>query len=74
MRHLGPITVTVQELAALIRAALARGPISYDDLVSDMDRLNRAVAFAAALSLAQDGSLKLSQAQPLGPLHLEPAT
>ncbi len=74
VRHLGPITVTVQELAALIRAALARGPISYDDLVSDMDRLNRAVAFAAALSLAQDGSLKLSQAQPLGPLHLEPAT
>jgi segregation and condensation protein A len=70
--HLGPITVTLQELIAVIHAALARGPVSYDELVKDMDRLNKAVAFAAALSLAQEGRLRLSQAKPLGPLTLEP--
>jgi chromatin segregation and condensation protein Rec8/ScpA/Scc1 (kleisin family) len=37
-----------------------------------MDRLNRAVAFAAALSLAQEGSLTLLQTEPLGPLTLNP--
>ncbi len=72
VRHLGPITVTLQELAGIIRTALARGPISYESLTSDMDRMNRAVAFAAALSLAQEGSLMLVQAEPLGPLTLEP--
>jgi segregation and condensation protein A len=73
VRHLGPITVTLQELAKIIRTAIVRGPISYESLTSDMDRLNRAVAFAAALSLAQEGSLTLTQAKPLGPLTLEPA-
>jgi chromatin segregation and condensation protein Rec8/ScpA/Scc1 (kleisin family) len=37
-----------------------------------MDRMNKAVTFAAALSLAQEGSLMLIQAEPLGPLTLEP--
>ena len=73
VRHLGPITVTLQELARIIRAALAGGPVSYESLTSDMDRLNRAVAFAAALSLAQEGRLTLSQTEPLGPLTLEPS-
>jgi segregation and condensation protein A len=70
--HLGPITVTLQELASLIHAALVRGPVSYEELVRDMDRLRSAVAFAAALSLAQEGHLRLTQAEPLGPLTLEP--
>ena len=70
--HLGPITVTLQELISVIHAALARGPVSYEELVMDMDRLNKAVAFAAALSLAQEGRLRLSQPEPLGPLTLEP--
>jgi segregation and condensation protein A len=70
--HLGPITVTLQELTSVISAALARGPISYEVLVSDMDRLRASVAFAAALSLAQEGRLRLHQAEPLGPLTLEP--
>jgi segregation and condensation protein A len=73
VRHLGPITVTLQELARIIRAAVAGGPISYERLTRDMDRMNRAVAFAAALSLAQEGSLTLSQAEHLGPLTLEPS-
>jgi segregation and condensation protein A len=72
VRHLGPITVTLQELAAMIRTTLATGPISYEVLTRDMDRLNRAVAFAAALSLAQEGRLTLAQTEPLGPLTLEP--
>ncbi|HEV3477157.1 MAG TPA: segregation/condensation protein A [Rubrobacteraceae bacterium] len=72
VEHLGPIIVTLQELASVIHAALVRGPVSYEELVRDMDRLNTAVAFAAALSLAQEGSLRLTQAEPLGPLTLEP--
>jgi segregation and condensation protein A len=72
--HLGPITVTLQELICVIHAALVRGPVSYEALVKDMDRLNKAVAFAAALSLAQEGRLRLSQAEPLGPLTLESGT
>lgn len=73
--HLGPITVSVQELSALIRSSLASrggGPLSYEDLTRDMDRLGRAVAFAAALSLAQEGRLSLIQSEPLGPLTLGP--
>jgi segregation and condensation protein A len=73
VKHLGPITVTLQELAGMICAALAGGPVSYEILTKDMDRLNRAVAFAAALSLAQEGNLTLLQREPLGPLTLEPA-
>jgi segregation and condensation protein A len=73
VRHLGPITVTLQELAGMIRTALARGPISYESLTGDMNRLNRAVTFAAALSLAQEGSLTLVQTVPLGPLTLKPS-
>jgi segregation and condensation protein A len=73
VRHLGPITVTLQELARIIRLALTGGPVSYESLTSDMDRLNRAVAFAAALSLAQEGSLVLAQTEPLGPLTLKPS-
>ena len=56
----------------MIRLALVRGPVSYEELVRDMGRLKRVVAFAAALSLAQEGHLRLSQAEPLGPLTLEP--
>ena len=40
MRHLGPITVTLQELAGIIRTAIAGGPVSYESLTSDMDRMN----------------------------------
>ena len=69
--HLGPITVTLQELAALIRTSLVRGPLSFEDLVRDMDRLRSAVAFSAALSMAAEGRLTLSQSEPFGPLTLE---
>lgn len=74
VEHLGPITVTVQELAALIRASLSRGPVSFEELTRGMDRLRSAVTFAAALSLAHEGSLRLRQPEPLGPLTLEPAS
>ena len=72
VRHLGPITVTVEELVALISTSLTCGPLSFEDLVRDMDRLRSAVTFAAALSLAAEGYLNLSQAEPFGPLTLEP--
>ena len=72
VEHLGPITVTLQELAALIRTSLTHGALSFEDLVRDMDRLRSAVAFAATLSLAAEGRLALSQPEPFGPLTLEP--
>jgi segregation and condensation protein A len=72
VRHLGPITVTLQELVAVIRASLTRGPLSFEELTREMNRLHSAVAFAAALSLAQEGNLRLRQPEPLGPLTLEP--
>lgn len=71
-RHLGPITVTVEDLVSLIRSSLARGPVSFEDLVRGMDRLRSAVAFAAALSLAAEGSVTLHQTEPFGPLTLDP--
>ena len=72
-RHLGPITVTLQELASLIISSLSRSPgtVSFEDLIRDMDRLRAAVAFAAALSLASEGHISLRQQEPLGPLTLE---
>lgn len=74
VRHLGPITVTLQELAGVIRASLAGGPVSYEELTRRMDRLRSAVAFAAALSLAQEGAIELHQPEPLGDLTLRPLT
>jgi segregation and condensation protein A len=73
VEHLGPITVTLEDLGRLIRSSLARGPLSFEDLTRDMDRLRSAVAFAAALSLANEGRLTLLQPEPLGPLTLQPA-
>ncbi len=70
--HLGTVTVTVAELAALIRSSLVHGPVSFEELVREMDRLRSAVAFAAALSLAAQGRLTLAQSEPFGPLTLEP--
>jgi len=72
-RHLGPITVTLQELASLITASLSRSPgsVSFEELTRDMDCLRAAVTFAAALSMASEGRISLSQEEPLGPLILE---
>ena len=73
VRHLGPITVTVEDLVSLIKRSLKGGrPVSFEDLVRDMDRLRSAVAFAAALSLAAGGGITLRQAEPFGPLTLDP--
>lgn len=74
VEHLGTISVTVGDLVALIRESLARGSVSFEEFVGGMDRLHAAVAFAAALSLAAEGRLVLSQAEPLGPLTLDPSS
>lgn len=73
-RHLGPITVTVGELVAVLRRSLEKGePVSFEELTEKMDRLRSAVTFAAALSLAFEGSIVLVQPEPFGPLTLRPA-
>jgi segregation and condensation protein A len=71
-RHLGPITVTVQELSEVIEAALACGTRSFEEVVAGMDRLRTAVAFAATLSLSSQGRISVRQDEPLGPITLEP--
>ena len=74
VRHLGPITVTVGELVSMLRRSLAAGePVSFEELTRNMDRLRSAVTFAAALSLASEGSIILVQPEPFGPLTLRPA-
>lgn len=70
--HLGPITVSIQDLVAVIQDSLSRGPLSYEELVRDMDRLHSALAFAAAVSLSSRGEVSLSQPEPFGPLTLLP--
>lgn len=70
--HLGPITVTIQELAVIIRSAIACGPVSFEELTENMDRLRTSVAFAATLSLASEGNIILSQEKSFGPLTLKP--
>jgi segregation and condensation protein A len=64
--------VTVEDLVTLIRSSLARGPVSFEDLVRGMDRLRSAVAFAAALSMAAEGVVTLHQTEPFGPMTLDP--
>lgn len=70
--HLGPITLTLQELSELIESALCGGPRTFDEVVHGMDRLRTAVAFAATLSLCSEGRLSLHQKEPLGGILLEP--
>lgn len=72
--HLGEVSVTVQELATMIKDRLMRGPISFEELIAGMDRLHAAVTFAAALSLSSEGRITLRQAEPLGSLILDPSS
>jgi segregation and condensation protein A len=74
--HIDRITLSLRDLVSLIRGALAKGggePVSYEELVRGMDRVGRALAFAAAVSLASEGEVRLLQEEPFGPLRVLPA-
>ncbi|WP_273845702.1 segregation and condensation protein A [Rubrobacter calidifluminis] len=75
LAHIDRITLSLRDLVSLIRDALLKGggPLSYEELVRDMDRVGRALAFAAAVSLASEGEVRLLQEEPFGPLRVMPA-
>jgi len=76
LAHIDRITLSLEELAAVIRGAIAGSggrPLSYEELVRGMDRVGRALTFAAAVSLASEGEVRLLQEEPFGELRVMPA-
>lgn len=74
VRHLVGRHASVQEMASRLLAAVARrGPVSFDDAVSDCSRLDQAVAFVAMLELCKNGKVAIAQQYPLGSIELRPA-
>jgi segregation and condensation protein A len=70
-------TITLEERAEVIRAALRRAPvIVLQELLRDVtDRVVVAITFLAVLELAKGRELAVEQAEPWGPIlvtHLEP--
>jgi len=65
-----PRLVTLEERAAIIRAALAESPvIVLQELLADMsDRVVVAVTFLAMLELVKGRELIVEQAEPFGPI------
>lgn len=58
-----------------LRGMLAEhGTLTFDEAVRDLDRMETAMAFWAALELYKRGELRLAQAEPLGPIRLARAS
>ena len=67
-------TITLEERATVIRAALRRAPqIVLQELLRDVsDRVVVAVTFMALLELAKGREVAIEQAEPWGPIHVRP--
>jgi len=67
-------TITLEERASVIRAALRRAPqIVLQELLRDVsDRVVVAVTFMALLELAKGREVAIEQAEPWGPIHVRP--
>ena len=65
-----PRLVTLEERAAVIRAALSDSPVVVlQDLLGDLrDRVVVAVTFLAMLELVKGRELAVEQAEPFGPI------
>jgi chromatin segregation and condensation protein Rec8/ScpA/Scc1 (kleisin family) len=65
-----PRLVTLEERAAIIRAALREAPVVVlQDLLEDLrDRVVVAVTFLALLELVKGREVEISQAEPFGPI------
>jgi chromatin segregation and condensation protein Rec8/ScpA/Scc1 (kleisin family) len=65
-----PRLVTLEERAAILRAALAEAPVVVlQDLLPDMtDRVLVAVTFLAMLELVKGREVSVEQAAPFGPI------
>ncbi|MEP7360474.1 MAG: ScpA family protein [Chloroflexota bacterium] len=69
-------TITLEERASVIRAALQRVPVLVlQELLRDVtDRVVIAVTFLALLELAKSREVSLEQAEPWGPITVTPRT
>ncbi len=69
-------TVTLEERAAVIRAALRRAPVLVlQELLRDVtDRVVIAVTFLAVLELAKGREVSIDQEEPWGPITVKPLT
>jgi chromatin segregation and condensation protein Rec8/ScpA/Scc1 (kleisin family) len=67
-------TITLEERAEVIRAALKRAPmIVLQDLLRDVtDRVVVAITFLAVLELAKGREVAIDQAEPWGPITVTP--
>ena len=67
-------TITLEERAAVIRAALLRAPVLVlQELLRDVtDRVVVAVTFLALLELAKGREVAIAQAEPWGPITITP--
>ncbi|MEA2677298.1 MAG: segregation and condensation protein [Chloroflexota bacterium] len=67
-------TITLEERAAVIRAALKRAPVLVlQELLRDVtDRVVVAVTFLALLELAKGREVAIDQAEPWGPITITP--
>jgi segregation and condensation protein A len=67
-------TITLEERAAVIRAALLRAPgLVLQELLRDVtDRVVVAVTFLALLELAKGREVAIAQAEPWGPITITP--
>lgn len=66
VRHIPVSKVTVAERLALLRKLLGHGRFSFDDALSDADRVTIAVTVYALLELYKQGELTWAQEQPFG--------
>ena len=66
-------TITLEERAAFIRAALRRAPqFVLQELLRDVtDRVVVAVTFMAMLELAKGREVAIEQIEPWGPIHVD---
>ncbi len=73
LHHLNIRRVTVPERLAHLRSLLRRGAVGFDEAVAGADRMTVAVTIFALLELYKQGEATWSQAEPFGPIAIEPA-
>jgi len=71
VRHIPVPKVTVAERLALLRKLVRRGTFSFDDAVSDADRITIAVTVYALLELYKQGELTWAQQEPFGEITVQ---
>ena len=70
--HITVHKVTVAERLAHLRALLRRGSFTFDDAVSEADRVTVAVTLYALLELYKQGEVTWTQAEPFAPIVVFP--